>query len=182
MEKYEIRRKVKAMRQMLSEIERRQAAEEVFERLEKTAAFLMADHILMYHSLPDEVFTHSFLGKWGKRKHFYLPRVNGVNLEILPYDESHLELGSFHIEEPTGSETVDPSQIELVVVPAVAYDRRGNRLGRGKGFYDRLLKNTRATKVGIGYEFQLVDEVPTEPHDVAMDIIITQNSTIVVKK
>ena len=182
MEKYEIRRKVKAMRQMLSEIERRQAAEEVFERLEKTAAFLMADHILMYHSLPDEVFTHSFLGKWGKRKHFYLPRVNGVNLEILPYDESHLELGSFHIEEPTGSETVDPSQIELVVVPAVAYDRRGNRLGRGKGFYDRLLKNTRATKVGIGYEFQIVDEVPTEPHDVAMDIIITQNSTIVVKK
>lgn len=182
MEKYEIRRKVKAMRQMLSEIERRQAAEEVFERLEKTAAFLMADHILMYHSLPDEVFTHSFLGKWGKRKHFYLPRVNGVNLEILPYDESHLELGSFHIEEPTGSETVDPSQIELVVVPAVAYDRRGNRLGRGKGFYDRLLKNTRATKVGIGYEFQLVDEVPTEPHDVTMDIIITQNSTIVVKK
>ncbi len=182
MEKYEIRRKVKAMRQMLSEIERRQAAEEVFERLEKTAAFLMADHILMYHSLPDEVFTHSFLGKWGKRKHFYLPRVNGVNLEILPYDESHLELGSFHIEEPTGSQTVDPSEIELVVVPAVAYDRKGNRLGRGKGFYDRLLKNTRATKVGIGYEFQLVDEVPTEPHDVAMDIIITQNSTIVVKK
>ncbi|MBD5264111.1 MAG: 5-formyltetrahydrofolate cyclo-ligase [Bacteroides sp.] len=182
MEKYEIRRKVKAMRQMLSEIERRQAAEEVFERLEKTAAFLMADHILMYHSLPDEVFTHSFLGKWGKRKHFYLPRVNGVNLEILPYDESHLELGSFHIEEPTGADTVDPSEIELVVVPAVAYDRKGNRLGRGKGFYDRLLKNTRATKVGIGYEFQLVDEVPTEPHDVAMDIIITQRSTIVVKK
>ncbi|MDE6077978.1 MAG: 5-formyltetrahydrofolate cyclo-ligase, partial [Muribaculaceae bacterium] len=54
--------------------------------------------------------------------------------------------------------------------------------GRGKGFYDRILKNTRATKVGIGYEFQLVDEVPTEPHDVAMDIIITQRSTIVVKK
>lgn len=182
MEKYEIRRKVKAMRQMLSEIERRQAAEEVFDRLEKTAAFLMADHILMYHSLPDELFTHSFLGKWGKRKHFYLPRVNGVNLEILPYDESHLELGSFHIEEPTGADTVDPSEIELVVVPAVAYDRRGNRLGRGKGFYDRLLKTTKATKIGIGYEFQLVDEVPTEPHDVAMDIIITQNSTIVVKK
>lgn len=182
MEKHEIRRKVKAMRQMLSEMEKRSAAEEVFERLEQTAAFLMADHILMYHSLPDELFTHSFLGKWGKRKHFYLPRVNGVNLEILPYDESRLELGSFHIEEPTGDNTVDPSEIEMVVVPAVAYDRKGNRLGRGKGFYDRLLKNTKATKVGIGYEFQLVDEVPTEPHDVAVDIIITQNSTIVVKK
>ena len=181
MEKHEIRRKINSMRRMLTDLERRQAAEEVFSRLEETAAFLMADRILMYHSLPDELFTHAFLGKWGKRKRFYLPRVNGVNLEILPYDESRLELGSFHIEEPTGSDTVDPQDIELVVVPAVAYDRNGNRLGRGKGFYDRLLRNTKATKIGVGYEFQLVDEVPSEPHDVAVDIIITQNSTIIVK-
>lgn len=181
MEKNEIRRKINNMRRMLDDMERRSAADEVFSRLEQTAAFLMADRILMYHSLPDELHTHSFLGKWGKRKRFFLPRVNGVNLEILPYDESRLELGSFHIEEPTGSETVDPSEIELVVVPAVAYDRRGNRLGRGKGFYDRFLKSTKATKVGVGYEFQLVEDLPVEPHDVAMDIVITQKSTIIVK-
>lgn len=180
MEKNEIRRKVKALRVMLSDMEKRTAAEEVFSRLEKTAAFLLADRILMYHSLPDELFTHDFLRKWGARKHFYLPRVNGVNLEILPYEESRLELGSFHIEEPTGNDTVDPSEIELVVVPAVAYDRRGNRLGRGKGFYDRLLRNTRATKIGVGYDLQLVDEIPVEPHDVGVDIIITQNATIVI--
>ncbi len=181
MEKSEIRRKVKALRVMLSDMEKRSAAEEVFSRLEQTAAFLLADHILMYHSLPDELYTHEFLGKWRNRKHFYLPRVNGVNLEILPYDESRLELGSFHIEEPTGDNVVDPEDIELIVVPAVAYDRNGNRLGRGKGFYDRLLQTTKATKVGVGYEFQLVDEVPVEPHDVGMDIIITQNATIIVK-
>lgn len=180
MEKNEIRRKVKTLRVMLSDQERRNAAEEVFARLEKTAAFLLADHILMYHSLPDELFTHDFLRKWKNRKHFYLPRVNGVNLEILPYEESRLELGSFHIEEPSGDNTVDPAEIELVVVPAVAYDRRGNRLGRGKGFYDRFLKNTRATKIGVGYEFQLVDEIPAEPHDVGVDIIITQNTTVVI--
>ncbi|MDE6299665.1 MAG: 5-formyltetrahydrofolate cyclo-ligase [Muribaculaceae bacterium] len=181
MEKNEIRRKVKALRVMLSDMERKSAAEEVFARLEKTAAFILADHILMYHSLPDELHTHTFLGKWGKKKHFYLPRVNGVNLEILPYDKSRLELGSFHIEEPTGTDVVSPEEIELIVVPAVAYDRKGNRLGRGKGFYDRLLQTTKATKVGVGYEFQLVDEVPVEPHDVGVDIIITQNATIIVK-
>lgn len=178
MEKHEIRKKIKAMRRMLTEMEKRRAADAVFSRLERTAAFILADRILMYHSLPDEVYTHDFLGKWNGRKHFYLPRVNGVNLEILPYEESRLELGSFHIEEPTGSDTVDPSEIELIVVPAVAYDRRGNRLGRGKGFYDRLLKTSRATKIGIGYNFQLVDEVPTEPHDVAVDIVITDGTTI----
>lgn len=167
---------------MLSELERESAAAQVFARLEATAAFQMADRILMYHSLPDELSTISFLRKWKDIKRFYLPRVNGVNLDILPYDESRLELGSFHIEEPQGDSTVDPEEIELIVVPAVAYDRRGNRLGRGKGFYDRLLATTRAAKIGVGYEFQLLDELPAEEHDVPMDMVITQHTTIRVRK
>ena len=135
----------------------------------------------MYHSLPDELPTHAFLRNWSGPKRFYLPRVNGVNLEILPYEDSRLELGSFHIEEPTGNETVDPSEIELIVVPAVAYDRHGNRLGRGKGFYDRLLATTKASKIGVGYDFQLVDSLPAEEHDVPMDIVITQSVVLKLK-
>lgn len=181
MEKNEIRRKIKALRSMLLDHEKMSAAEEVFEQLEKTAAFLLADRILMYHSLPDELSTHKFLDKWHDRKRFFLPRVNGVNLEILPYDKSRLELGAFHIEEPTGDETVSADEIELVIVPAVAYDRKGNRLGRGKGFYDRLLASTKATKIGVGYEFQIVDEIPAEPHDVPMDMVISQHTVIRIK-
>lgn len=181
-EKNELRYKMKNLRVVLPESERKSAAEEVFERLEKTAAFLLADRIMMYHSLPDELSTHDFLRKWSSRKKFYLPRVNGVNLEVLPYEESRLELGSFHIEEPTGNDVTDPRDIELVVVPAVAYDRKGRRLGRGKGFYDRFLQSTKATKIGVGYEFQLVDDLPSEPHDVPMDIVITQHTTIVITK
>lgn len=181
MEKNEIRRKIRAMKSMLLETEKQEAADLVFAQLERTAAFMMAKHILMYHSLPDELSTHSFLKKWSEEKKFYLPRVNGVNLDILPYEESRLELGAFHIEEPSGNDTVSADEIELVVVPAVAYDRRGNRLGRGKGFYDRLLGSTRATKIGVAYEFQIVDEIPTEPHDVPMDIIISPSGCTVIR-
>lgn len=181
-EKNEIRYKIKRLRGVVPETSRRTMAEEVFNRLEKTAAFILADRIMMYHSLPDELYTLDFLKKWSNKKKFYLPRVNGVDLEILPYEESRLELGSFHIEEPTGNDVMDPSEIELVVVPAVAYDRKGKRLGRGKGFYDRFLQQTKATKIGVGYEFQLLDEIPTEPHDVAMDIVITQKTTLIVRK
>ena len=181
-EKNEIRYKMKGLRVVLPESTRKSAAEEVFDRLEKTAAFMLADRIMMYHSLPDELDTHAFLRKWSNRKKFYLPRINGVDLEVLPYEESRLELGTFHIEEPTGNDLTDPSDIELVVVPAVAYDREGRRLGRGKGFYDRFLMQTKATKVGVGYEFQLVDELPSEPHDVPMDMVVTQYTTIIVKK
>lgn len=181
LEKNDIRRKVKSLRVMLTDLEKQSAADEVFARLEQTAAFLLANRILMYHSLPDELSTRTFLSKWNGRKKFYLPRVNGVDLEILPYEESRLELGSFHIEEPTGNNVADPNEIELVVVPAVAYDRKGNRLGRGKGFYDRFLKSTKATKIGVGYEFQLVDELPVEPHDIGMDMVITQKTTIIIR-
>ena len=111
MEKSEIRKKIKNLRMMLLEREKESAAEEVFSQLENTAAFIMAENILMYHSLPDELSTIKFLRKWHDRKRFFLPRVNGVNLDILPYEESRLELGSFHIEEPTGDNFADVDDI-----------------------------------------------------------------------
>lgn len=176
MEKSEIRRNMRRLRMMLSEMEKEEAATDVFAKLENTAAFMMADNILIYHSLPDELSTISFIKKWNGRKHFFLPRVNGVNLDLLPYIESELERGAFDIEEPTGSNLADVEDIDLMIIPAVAFDRSGNRLGRGKGFYDRLLSSTKATKVGVGYEFQLLEEVPSEPHDIPMDMVITQYS------
>ncbi len=181
MNKEDIRSRVKARKSLLSASEKMSAAASVFSRLEQSAAFTLAEKILLYHSLPDELSTHKFLERWCGRKHFFLPRVNGLNLEILPYDRSRMALGAFHIEEPTGNDTADISQIELVVVPAVAYDRRGNRVGRGKGYYDRLLAETKATKVGVGYDFQLLEEeIPSEPHDVAVDIVITESRRLVI--
>ena len=181
MKKEEIRSRIKAHKALLSEQERRQAAEAAFSMLEKSVAFMMADKILMYHSLPDELSTIDFIDKWHTRKHFFLPRVNGVNLDVLPYDRTRLQYGSFHIEEPTGDDIEDIDNIELIIVPGIAYDNRGNRVGRGKGYYDRLLSRTKATKIGIGYDFQLLDEIDSEPHDITMDIVITDSRIINIK-
>ncbi|WP_289703275.1 5-formyltetrahydrofolate cyclo-ligase [uncultured Muribaculum sp.] len=122
-----------------------------------------------------------FIDKWHTRKHFFLPRVNGVNLDVLPYDRTRLQYGAFHIEEPTGDDIENIDNIELIIVPGIAYDNRGNRVGRGKGYYDRLLSRTKATKIGIGYDFQLVDEIDSEPHDITMDIVITDSRIINIK-
>lgn len=181
MKKEDIRIRIKTQKSILSEEEKLQAAKAAFEILERHASFIMAENILMYHSLSDELSTRAFIEKWSGRKHFFLPRVNGVNLEILPYDRSTLRLGAFHIEEPQGDETTDIRDIELIIVPGVAYDRDGNRLGRGKGYYDRLLTSTKATKIGMAYDFQIVDEIDAEPHDVKMDFIITDKGTITIK-
>jgi 5-formyltetrahydrofolate cyclo-ligase len=67
-------------------------------------------------------------------------------------------------------------------VPAVAFDKDGNRLGRGKGFYDRLLNHTKAVKIGVAYDFQLVDEIPVEPHDIPVDRVITPMAEIIISE
>lgn len=176
MKKEEIRLKVRASKSMLSQKEKDDASAAVFEMLERTAAFLMSDKILMYHSLPDELSTHNFLEKWAGKKKFFLPRVNGLNLEILPYDKSRLSLGAFQIEEPDGDDFFDIKDIELVIVPGVGYDLTGNRVGRGKGYYDRLLARTKATKIGVAYQFQVFEKIDTEDYDVKVDIVITENN------
>ena len=68
--------------------------------------------------------------------------------------------------------------IDLVIVPGVAFDRQHNRLGRGKGFYDRLLSTLSAPKIGICYSFQLKEHIPTEPFDKKMDLILTEKETL----
>ena len=72
-------------------------------------------------------------------------------------------------------EWTDLGAVEMIVVPGVAFDREGNRMGRGRGFYDRLLKSTpRAMKVGVCYDFQMIEDVPVEPHDVKMDCVVSE--------
>ena len=84
-----------------------------------------------------------------------------------------LALGAYNIMEPTGELFVDYASIDLAVIPGVAFDREGNRMGRGKGYYDRLLPKLRSTyKIGICLPFQLVERVPTDEHDVKMDEVI----------
>ena len=97
--------------------------------------------------------------------------------EILAALEAHpaFRAATYGIEEPTGELFTDYADIDFIVVPGVAFDRNGNRLGRGKGYYDRLLPRIpSAYKAGICFPFQLVEEVPAEPFDIRMDEIITQ--------
>ncbi len=146
--------------------------------LEAHPAFRAANTILLYHSLGDEVDTHTFIQKWNNKKRILLPVVVGDDLELRIYTgpENMSICSVYGIEEPTGEAFTDYAAIDFIVVPGVAFDAKGNRLGRGKGYYDRLLPRIpTAYKAGICFPFQLVEEVPAESFDVRMDIIITIN-------
>lgn len=179
MNKDDIRRQVRGRKSMLDDDERIAAARRVFDTVRNMAAYTVAHNVLLYHSLPDELSTREFISRCAGEKNFFLPRVNGLDLEILPYERSRMHLGAFHIEEPDGDDTVDIDSIDLVIVPAVAYDHRGNRIGRGKGYYDRLLSRSRAITIGVCYDFQLFDEFETESHDIPVDFVVTDKPDII---
>ncbi|MDD3038926.1 5-formyltetrahydrofolate cyclo-ligase [Bacteroides sp.] len=150
---------------------------EILAALEAHPAFRAANTVLLYHSLEDEVDTHAFIQKWSSSKQILLPVVIGDELELRIYTSSEdMRISDYGIEEPVGEAFTDYDSIDFIAVPGVAFDQKGNRLGRGKGYYDRLLPHIpSAYKAGICFPFQLVEEVPAESYDIRMDIIITVN-------
>ena len=146
----------------------------IWERLEQTEAFVKATDILIYWSMDDEVQTPAFIEKWADRKHFYLPYIQGDELVVKRYTATiALTPGqSFNIPEPIGDPVADLTPITLIIVPGRAFDNEGHRLGRGRGFYDRLLPLLSCPKVGVGLPFRLVDAVPCEEHDARVDIVM----------
>lgn len=132
--------------------------------------------IMLYYSLPDEVDTHTLADSLlMSRKTILLPRVTGDGtMELRRYTgPCSLTPGAYGIMEPTGSVFADYASIDLAVIPGMAFDRHGNRLGRGKGYYDRFLPLIpQAYKIGICFPFQMADSIPTDRHDIKMDEII----------
>ena len=183
MEKADIRRQMRAARRALTADQRQQMSAAVADRLEQLPQFARARVVLMYWSMDDEVQTHTLVERHHLSKTVLLPCVDGENLRLRQYTGSQCLVAGeqFGIGEPSGPEWTDLGAVDLVVVPGVAFDRRGNRMGRGRGFYDRLLRSLpSAFKVGVGFAFQLLDAIPAEAHDVPMDCILCGGEPAVV--
>ena len=174
MNKIEIRKLIKERKSEYRFQELKSESERIIHALENCSHFRDAHTALLYHSLPDEVCTHEFIIKWHLSKRILLPKVQGDELTLHVFSHvNELRQGSYRIMEPHGTEFSQYDDIDLAIVPGVAFDRRNNRLGRGKGFYDRLLPQLRnAYKIGICFPFQFVDEIPVDTFDVPMDMVI----------
>lgn len=110
------------------------------------------------------------------------PRIEGRMLVVHPYDPNRLTRHPFGMLEPAADlPVIDPAFLEIVLVPGVAFDRRGERLGFGGGFYDRFLPTTPALRVGVTYDFCLLDELPWTEADQCMDWVVTPTGLLKVR-
>jgi len=175
--KKEIRKQIKEKKKNFSLEKAAIDSAIIFDRVESLSHFKQAKVVLAYWSLSDEVSTHSFILKWAGKKKMVLPIVVGDTLELRAFNgiDSLALSDSFGIQEPITEELINPKDVDFAVIPGVAFDNKGNRLGRGKGFYDRFLKQTNAYKVAVGYDFQILDEVPASSFDIPVDMVVSTN-------
>jgi len=143
--------------------------------------FQQANTVLLFVSMPDEVDTLPILADaLAAGKTVALPKVDTrrkvMDARVLRDLDRDLAPGVYGILEPQGTQIVPPETIDFVLVPARGFDRQGNRLGRGGGYYDRYMSapGFRATRCGIAYSAQLLDTLPHAAHDLPVHLLVTE--------
>lgn len=175
-EKKALRKVIKERKRNLSQEDKERQAKEVYNTLEVLPEFLNARTVLAYWALPDELPTEHFVNEWYLKKRILLPVVVGEDLELHEYSgPSCLQpQPPFGILEPRGTQLVAPNEVDCVIVPGVAFDDAGHRLGRGRGYYDRLFpKMPDALRIGVCLGEQMVENVPCEVHDCTMHRVLS---------
>lgn len=165
----------------MGETEVRQKSRAICEKAERLGEIFVKKSFALYLAVKNEVNTKKLIDTLvSQKKEVYLPRF--FNREKAYFfvkfsDWDELEVGYFGIEQPKNSQKADTSNIDVVFIPGVAFDKKGVRLGWGTGTYDHLLKGLKAIKIGLSYDFQIADALPYVDHDIRVDLIVTEKRT-----
>lgn len=172
--KLSLRKEVRAKIATLSLDEKQSLSSQIFSKIEHLPEVDKASVVALFVSLADEPITAEIIEHLSLKKRIVVPRIEGEEMEFYDIAEG-LHKGSFGIMEPTATTPVEPSEIDVMIVPGVAFTPAGARCGRGKGFYDKYLsrKGFRAFTIGVCYPCQIVDTLPSDEHDIAINLVIT---------
>lgn len=174
--KSEIRSEMRKRRGVISLIEMAELSARIAEGVLSLPEYAQAKTVLCYANLRDEVMTSALIGEILRSgRTLALPAVRGEEMKALRLtDPEMMHRGAFRIMEPDGEEEIAPEEFDLLLMPGLGFDPRGNRLGYGGGYFDRFLANSHGAKVGLCYSVQVLEEIPAEAHDIPMDIIVTE--------
>ena len=199
-DKKEIRLKAQGIRNSIPSVVRAQKSKKIHDNLEELSIFQNAEHILFYYTFGSEVDTIPLINRHIKDKNIYLPRLVGKNKFIaLPFHNfDTLRKGVLEIPEPIikedipldvkqrGGEAIEnyiesnlkyENKLDLIIVPGLAFNEDGNRIGMGKGFYDRYLsKLPHVPRIALAFEEQMLESIPKDTYDEPINIIITDEN------
>jgi len=177
-QKRALRRRILALRDKLEPETRERHSAALRRVLGDLASYRSAKTVHLFVPFGSEVDTRPILEElWARQVRTVLPRVaaNRQLDHLAVTGSEELKPGAWEIPEPVATcPAVDPSQVELILVPGVAFDRQGGRLGYGGGYYDRFLAACPAPRIALAFALQIVDEVPRESHDLLVDDVLTE--------
>ncbi len=183
--KHHFRSKIKATLQAMPSRQAEQKAQQACDAAVELPEFAQASTIMAYMTIPNEIDVSQIIqAAWNQGKTVLVPVVSTEPREMFAVElrslEAGLKVSSYGILEPHDSKPWPVDQIDLVIVPALAFDRQGNRLGRGGGFYDRFLaqENFHAITCEIAFQEQLLDNIPTDHHDQPVNLLVTDREVL----
>ena len=185
MEKAQAREEVARRLSQLGPEARRAASARIRQLIAELPEFREAETVMLFVSLPDEANTIPIIvDAMAAGKRVVVPKVDKrrkvMEARVLSDVEEDLVPGVFGIPEPRETEVVAPGEIDFIIVPARAFDRQGNRVGRGGGYYDRYMAQPafRAIRCGIGFAAQVLDEVPHDERDLPIHLLVTEDGVL----
>ncbi len=180
--KKDLRTRLKANLAALSADEIHQRSRQACDLLVAQPEFERSETVMVFLSLPTEISTAPLvLRAWQEGKRVLAPRVSWEQRRMMPVEirslTEEIEDTQWSLRQPLQGDPVPLGMIDLVVVPGLGFDRAGNRLGRGRGFYDRFLAHPEfhGSTCAVAFEEQIVDAIPADPHDIRVDMLITDH-------
>ena len=173
MNKFQIRAEIKRLKQLQTADDFDKKSQAVCLLLSRHKKVLEARTIMSFWPMNGEIDVRSFNNTFCQTKTLVLPVLENNLIKIKHYNGNNLlRTGQYGILEPDNDLWVESSDVDLVIVPGTAFDKQNNRLGLGKAFYDKFLVNLHAYKLGICFDFQLLESIPAEKHDIPVDEVL----------
>ena len=189
MDKANLRKQIRYLTRQMTEQQRCEKSKAACQNLIETPEFQKASIIMAYLALPHELDTAQFiLYAWQHRKNIAVPKVSWQQRHMIPVQinslDTGLPTGPSGLRNPVNGQPVPFEDIDLIVTPGLAFDKTGNRLGRGGSYYDRFFehKTLRAVKCGFAFDEQIVESISTSEHDKSVDMLITDKEVIYFNK
>lgn len=182
--KKEMRKKILSIRNNMSKEDVENNSNAIMDIILSLDIYKLSKVVFIYMDFKNEVITSNLIRHMlSEKKRVVIPYTDTISTVLIPSEitkEDDMILNTFGYYEPKNISPVAIKDIDLVIVPGVIFDKNLNRIGFGKGYYDKILNQLKpsAKKLAVAHEFQVLEKIPTEEHDVKMDMIITEKSIL----
>lgn len=178
--KNQLKETILEKRNSLSKEELLEKSKRIQNNLFNSGQYKKSKTIMFFVSFNSEAYTHDMIKESLKSKTVVVPKVEHHEIEpSVIIDFENLIQGKFGILEPIEIMKIAYKNIDLILVPGIIFDKEGHRIGYGFGYYDKFLKKVpKAIKIGLAFDFQVIDKIPREMHDVPVDIVVTEERII----